>query len=204
YAALAGLQEARDRLHVTTTASITPPNALPVNGATNVIYIVSNASTVKPWDNTTNADGSYKYYFDTELCQENVLGLSHSAGVPCTGTETGYASLSGWYQVSDDSVTGSAPWNTMNLDWKWTRITMKANNMTPYPVDGNSAHTDQACWDGTHQMSAPFGASTGCSPVGGVTSFVMLTTGTGYTSVPTVTITRDPSTTTGSGATGTA
>src|SRR2546429_9849147 len=52
YAALAGLQEARDRLHTTTTGSITPPTALPVTGAANVIYIVADAATVKPWDNT--------------------------------------------------------------------------------------------------------------------------------------------------------
>src|SRR5207249_10911737 len=52
YAAMAGLQEARDRLNSTTQGAITPPTALPLLGATNVIYIVANASSVKPWDNT--------------------------------------------------------------------------------------------------------------------------------------------------------
>src|SRR5436309_12660214 len=48
YAAMAGLQEARDRLNSLTQEHITPPTALPAAGATNVIYIVANGATVKP------------------------------------------------------------------------------------------------------------------------------------------------------------
>src|SRR3954463_8945566 len=61
YAALAGLQEARDRIQPA-THNIIAPTALPTAAAANIIYILGN-STVVPWDNT-NA------YFDTELCQE--------------------------------------------------------------------------------------------------------------------------------------
>src|SRR5438552_3713360 len=88
YAALAGLQEARDRLHTTTTGSITPPTALPVSGLANVTYIVADASTIKPWDPSNP-------YFDTELCQENVLGLSHTAGAPCAGSDYASNGLNG-------------------------------------------------------------------------------------------------------------
>src|SRR5437773_3278020 len=197
YAALAGLQEARDRLHTTTTGSITPPTGLPTNGAANVIYIVADAATIKPWDPSNR-------YFDTELCQENVFGLSHTTGVPCDGSDYTSNGLNGvsWRAVKDNSLSASAPWNSTSLDWKWTRITMKGNNMTPWPVDGTSSSTAQVCWEGTHQMSTPYGTSTGCTPVGGVTSIIMVTTGTGYTSVPSVTIASVDGK--GSGATATA
>src|SRR5438270_8615860 len=56
YSALAGLQEARQRIKY--PYEITPPTSLPSTSFQNVIYIVANASTVKPWD-PTNA------YFDS-------------------------------------------------------------------------------------------------------------------------------------------
>src|SRR5438445_13861029 len=46
YAALAGLQEARERIKY--PYNITPPIALPSTGAANIIYVVSDASAVKP------------------------------------------------------------------------------------------------------------------------------------------------------------
>src|SRR5919109_897913 len=75
YAALAGLQEARDRLNGNTQDHVSLPAGLPSTGAANVIYIVSDSSVVKPWD-TSNT------YFDTELCQENVLSLMPNPGAP--------------------------------------------------------------------------------------------------------------------------
>src|SRR5712692_2490551 len=50
YAALAGLQEARDRIRATGDSTLVAPSVLPAIGQTNVIYIVSDASKVKPWD----------------------------------------------------------------------------------------------------------------------------------------------------------
>src|ERR1700756_3933817 len=64
YAALAGIQEARERIRVnsysgtTPVYSITPPFVLPSTSAANVIYIVSDATKVKPWDSTNS-------YFDS-------------------------------------------------------------------------------------------------------------------------------------------
>src|SRR5215510_3953362 len=51
YAALAGLQEARDRIQPA-TANIVAPTLLPTTLAANVIYIVADATKVKPWDPT--------------------------------------------------------------------------------------------------------------------------------------------------------
>src|SRR3954466_6520451 len=57
YAAIAGLQEARDRIQPA-THNIVAPTDLPSTSFAYVIYIVANASTVKPWDPTNT-------YFDT-------------------------------------------------------------------------------------------------------------------------------------------
>jgi hypothetical protein len=188
YAALAGLQEARQRIKY--PYDITPPFELPSTTAANIIYIVSDASTVKPWD-PTNA------FFDTELCQEDVLGLTGTPGVPCTATASGTA----WYQVFDNSQSSAGPWNlAYPLDWKWTRIQLKGNNNTPVPVNGDSTDPSQACWNGRTQMSTPTSYTTGCQPIGGVTSIFVDSHGTTYTSVPTVDITGGG----GTGATATA
>src|SRR5438132_11165914 len=92
YAALAGLQEARDRIQPS-THNIVAPTALPSLTAQNIIYIVAN-STIKPWDTPDP-------YFDTELCKEKILNLTGTSGVPCPGP---YPSGTNWYQVVDNSA----------------------------------------------------------------------------------------------------
>ena len=143
YASVSGVQEARDRIQpVNVVAQITAPLVLPALGAANVIYIVNPqpGDSVEPWD----ADNPY---FDNELCQERVLGLTGTPGVPCTSTAAG-----SWYTTVDDSQSSSAPWNfTTPLATKWTRIMLKANNMGVVPVNGNSADATQVCWDGVQQ-----------------------------------------------------
>ena len=178
YAALAGLQEARDRIQPA-THNIVAPTALPSTTAANIIYIVANYATVKPWDSSTPSP-----YFDTELCQEQVLSLTRTVGVPCPTIASGTS----WFSYVDDSLSSSAPWNlTSPLDLKWTRIELKGNNMTPVAVNGDSTSSAQTCWNGVSQMSTPTGYTTGCMPTGGVTAVTMITSGTGYTSTgPTV------------------
>src|SRR5213594_3214942 len=187
YAALAGLQEARDRIQPS-WGDIPAPTALPATSLQNVIYILSNASTVKPWDPANR-------YFDTELCQEQVMGLSGTPQVPCTTIASG----STWYKTYDHGLGGI--WNLPNpLDLKWVRITVKGNNMTPVPVNGNPGIGDQACWNGANQMSTPSTYTTGCRPKGGLTSIFVTTSGGGYSSSgPAIVITGD-----GTGATATA
>jgi hypothetical protein len=190
YAALAGLQEARDRIQPA-THNIIAPTQLPSTSLANIIYIVSNYSTVKPW----LLSGSYP---DTELCQEDVLSIPlGTPGIPCTAIASGTS----WFSYVDDSQSSSAPWNlTHPLDLKWVRIQLKGNNNTPVPVNGDATNRDQTCWTGTNQMSTPTGYTTGCHPVGGVTAVYMVTSGTGYTSTPTVNFTGGG----GTGATATA
>ena len=102
YASVSGVQEARDRIQpVNVVAPITAPLVLPALGAANVIYIVNPRSgdSVEPWDASNP-------YFDNELCQERVLSLTGTPGVPCTSTAAG-----SWYATVDDSQSSSAPWN---------------------------------------------------------------------------------------------
>ncbi len=180
YAAMAGLQEARDRIQPA-THNIVAPTQLPSTSFQNIVYIVANAASVKPWD-TTNA------YFDTELCQQQILSLTRTVGVPCTTMASGTT----WYSVVDDSLSGSAPWNITNpLDLKWVRIELKGNNMTPVAVNGDSSSAAETCWTGANEMSTPTGYTTGCRPSGGLTSVTIITSGayTAATPVPTVTLT---------------
>ena len=187
YAALAGLQEGRDRIQPA-WGDIPAPTALPATSFQNVFYILSDASIVKPWDPTNK-------YFDTELCQEKVMSLSGTTGVPCTTIASG----STWYKTYDHSLGGI--WNLPNpLDLKWVRITVKGNNMTPVPVNGDNTVADQACWNGANQMSTPSTYTTGCRPKAGVTAIFVTSSGGGYSSSgPAIVITGD-----GTGATATA
>src|SRR5436309_3676967 len=77
YASLGGLQEARDRIQPA-THNIAAPDAPPSLTEPKVIYILADSS-VAPWDTSPS-----NKYFDTELCQERVLGLSGTPGAPCT------------------------------------------------------------------------------------------------------------------------
>jgi hypothetical protein len=177
YAALAGLQEARDRIQPA-THNIVAPEQLPSTTAQNIIYIVSNYATVKPW--VIDPDNSY---FDTELCHENVLSLTApAAGIPCSTIASGTS----WFSYVDDSDVSSPWYQTHPLDLKWVRIQLKANNNTPIAVNGDATVGDQTCWDGVNQMSTPTGYTAGCQPIGPVTAVMVASSGTGYTSAPSV------------------
>src|SRR6266516_4548012 len=182
YASLGGLQEARDRIQPA-THNIAAPDAPPSLTEPKVIYILADSSVV-PW-NTSNK------YFDTELCQERVLGLSGTPGVPCT-TMVDTANTSWRTSVFDDDSL-SAPWNLVHpIDVKWTRITMKANNAGPVAVNGDTANSMQVCWTGAHQVTLPPGYGATCGPNGSIAQLTLLTQGTGYTPVPAITFSAPP------------
>src|SRR4030095_4533052 len=107
--------EARDRIQPA-THNIVAPAAEPSLSAANVIYVINprGGETVAPWDpSPTNK------LFDWELCQEKVMSLTGTFGIPCTTIASG----SSWYSVVDNSQTSSAPWNlSVPTDTKWTRI----------------------------------------------------------------------------------
>jgi hypothetical protein len=227
YAALSGLQEARDRLQPLTGDLATgglAPTALPGPNNGQVLYIVNpgpgeTAGTVAPWKATIG--GNPNPYFDKELCQENMTALGLAAGtvgVPCTAVPTNACAVAGtggggWCSYYDNSANATN-WqlkdpngNPVPLDYKWVRITLKADNSAPvYIQNAGAAAGTQVCWDGTsHQVQKPAGAGTNCwaATSGSPVSKVTLTTGgAGYSllSLPTVALTGGG----GSGATATA
>jgi hypothetical protein len=188
YAAMAGLQEARDRIQPA-TLHITPPADVPSTSAQNIVYIVNpkTGETVTPWDITSR-------YADTELCWERILSLTGTIGTPCTAIASG----SSWYRTYDDSDSSAAGvWKLTNpLDWKWVRIALKANNMAAVAANNNVATTNQVCWDGENQILLPAGYGSECVRIGSVVAVTLTNSGAGYTSAPTVTIAAPASGTT--------
>ena len=157
-AAWSGVQEARERLMPENTLphKIVPPLTLP-QGPASIIY-VTNPRSGEAIDPTV-ASGRY---FDNELCHENFAGLglaNPGIGIPCTAGPPSAAVI---YWPSDAPFTNTAG----SLDFKWVRITMKANNsahpfIPPNPalpglVTGAVAdNTIPICWDGLNQRLKP-------------------------------------------------
>ena len=235
YGALAGLQEARDRIHpmsgdlgpgtkLSTGGLSIVPTVLPSTSAANVLYLINPApgETVAPWLPTIG--GQPNPYFDDELCHEsyfvNNLGVTGvAAGTPCPATSVSVPTGNAWYTWYDNSQkqtkaggtgTGDAALmetayqlkdsngNKIPLNYKWVRIMLKADNMTPVTV--GTGNGTQVCWDGSHEQQLPAGYRTDCTPrTDGVTNITVTAPGAGYTSPPTVTITGG-----GTGATATA
>jgi hypothetical protein len=194
YAAMAGLQEARDRIRPyditlgTPDGRIPSPAGLPTLGSPNVVYIINpkTGEDIKPWDPNNR-------YRDTELCHENILGLSGTPGVPCGPSDL--PSVSTWYTVYDDSDALSSQniWNQANpLDFKWVRIQLKANNNTPVAANGVSSDTQQVCWEGERQLLLPVGYGANCMQYGSVVMIPVTSPGSGYISQPTVTVAPPP------------
>lgn len=200
YAAISALQEAKDRIQPARDDSdpdkIFLPDGLPSLAHPWIIYVVNPKpdETVAPW-NPNNT------FADTDLCHgaysKNVLGLTGTEGVPCSGS--GSLPPSGctpgttgcWYSVynnASSSYTGVFK-QAMPLNYKWMRIMLKADNMTPVPV-GTSPSGTQVCWDGHNQMPLPAGYTADCMPVGGLAKINVTNGGNGYdpSNPPTITI----------------
>ena len=235
YGALAGLQEARDRIHplsgdlaIGTNLSSgglnIVPTVLPSSSSPNVLYIINPApgETVAPWLPTIS--GKPNPYFDDELCHEayfvtNLGVTAGTGGVPCPATSASVPSGSSWYTYFDNSQMqtkggttggGSATDPTtaaymeaayqltsgstkVPLTYKWVRISLKSDNMTPVPV--SSGDSTQVCWNSNptvgvgREQLLPAGYHTDCTPpTGGITNIAITAYGSGYTSPPTVTI----------------
>ena len=220
YAALSALQEARARIHPLNgdlaTAGLVPTQT-PTTSNASVLYII-NPNTANGETVNTIAPWKYKIgsvvnpYFDQELCQEKMLGLTGTTGVACSGNSAVPSnSCTGWCSYYDNSsASANATWkltdtsgNPIPLDYKWVRITLKEDWNTPmYVPSPSSASGQQVCWDGNYQTQIPNNYSTACQTTGGnsVTGLNLTSGGTGYSSAPTVTITGGG----GSGATATA
>lgn len=195
YGAFSGLQEARERLQPVSGDMGTLLTATPTTSNNQVLYIInpSAGETVAPWDPTNP-------YFDTELCQENMLGVTGTHGVSCS--TSAIPAGTGWYQVYDNSANATAWKLGAPLNYKWVRVTLKQNTNTPTQVDPTSTTAQQVCWDGLYQDIIPTGYTSTCnSPTGNAVIGLNITSpGSGYTSAPTITITGGG----GSGASATA
>jgi hypothetical protein len=185
YSANAAIQEMRDRIQPA-TLNILPPAILPTLAAPGgVIYLINprGGEAVEPW-NLANR------YADIELCQEGLLGLTGTVGVPCTTLPN----AGGWYTVYDDSQTSAGVWQQARpLDWKWVRLTLKKNNNTAAPSNGDPNAVNQICWDGERQITLPVGYGPECNRIGSIVAVNVLDGGVNYTSAPTVTISNPPS-----------
>ena len=189
YAALAGLEEARDRINVgkTATSPVTPPAQLPsASGGT--IYIVNSyqnsAGTVvspEPWSASDP-------YFDNEYCHEFPSGYPTAAvtdpgaAIACSAAPFTGASWHGYYSGGSSAYVGSTwtsgaavPSSSPNtatreaLIFRWVRVQRKINYSTaPICANGNCASSSAApvCWNGSHE-TVPGGscAAAGLQPV---------------------------------------
>lgn len=212
YAAVAGLQEARDRIHPVfgdlAIAGYLPDNS-PDNGGY-VLYLINpnphnneTVANISPWLATVN--GQPNPYFDQELCQENMLGLAGTPGVACGSTAIPAGGCSqvggagaGWCRYYDNSANAT-PWNLTDtngnpipMDYKWVRITLKQDKNTAVyvPEWTTATGTTQVCWDGNYQSQLPAGYQSNCSLPNGskVIGLNLTASGSGYASAPTVTI----------------
>jgi Tfp pilus assembly protein PilX len=200
FAARAGIEEVRDRMIPSNgvapyniNAVLPPTNQLPSTTNQGVVYILQN----NPQNPVTMSSitSSTNPLYDDELCHDFAIGSmsqSTSPNVRCgLSGQPSLPSGSGWYNSTLTAAQGlysQAPnWNSGGvsnpLDWKWTRISVKATNSTPYCVDPSyctSATAKPVCYNGTSQV-AMTGASCsamGYNPVYLLTSLAVNATGT--------------------------
>jgi len=173
FAARAGVEEVRDRMLPTTVYatpySIAPTVATlglpPANPA--ALYVLSSGVTMTDVTNTTAPNP----YFDDELCHDLTIGSmtqSTTSNVRCTALPSG----SSWYPATQPASV--AP---VALDYKWVRVTLKANNSNPsYPVNGISSNANVACWNGTSEVTAASTLASACTALTPTASPVYLVT----------------------------
>ncbi len=206
YAALAGIEEARDRIRSDTAIPIKAPPTTPIS-TRGTIYIVNpyldaagNTVTPQPWSASDP-------YFDNEYCHEFGLGVadvtdpgvgSACSDVPFTTTTSWHGYYSGGASTyigpnwqNNTSIPSISPnTGTANaLEYRWVRIQMKTNySASPFFVDSSSNSTPAqrgtaVCWDGFREILAPSNG-TDCSltssssmPVYLLTSLAVTTSG---------------------------
>ncbi|HSB75790.1 MAG TPA: hypothetical protein VLC12_09080 [Terriglobales bacterium] len=140
FAALAGLQNVRERMMLANTAphQIVPPTSMPGSGSS-VVYVLNPAGSS---DAVTPATAGSSYY-DEQLCQEmaaeNISCPLASSNIVTT-TENGPPNLN----------------TTAALPYKWVRINRKANaSCAPYYNNGSSGTATlltQVCWNGVSEL----------------------------------------------------
>lgn len=155
FAARAGTEEARDRMLPANANTISAllPAQLP-STSSGVLYILQSGVTM---NNVTKFSGnSNPTWVDDELCHDfNYGGMTQvPANVRCSTLPAG----SSWYQ----STASVAP---LALEYKWVRVTLKANNSTAYPVNGVSTNGSQVCWNGISEVALTAASCSAMTPV---------------------------------------
>ena len=65
----------------------------------------------------------------------------------------------------------------MALDYKWVRVTLKANNSNPaVPVNGSSSNANVVCWNGTSEVTAASTSAAACNTLTPIANPVYLVT----------------------------
>jgi len=163
FAARAGVEEVRDRMLATHTSTVSAllPTQLPAAGG-KVLYVLQNGVTAA---NVTSISSSNPMG-DDELCHDFSFGgmTSTPANVRCTTLPSG----SGWY-VTTPSV---APFP---LEYKWIRVTLKANSSAPYTVDSSQPVGSQVCWNGISEVALPTGTAACTNLIPGALPVYMVT-----------------------------
>src|SRR5438128_3978974 len=163
FAARAGVEEVRDRILLANANTINAslPTALP-SGAGGVLYVLNGVSVANIKDNTSP-------YFDDELCHDFTAIGSWSESTTTNQRCTTLPSGTTWYTCvpSTCSASNSAyATSAFPLEYKWVRVTLKSNNSTTYPADGNSAsRTSAVYWNATVEKAAaggPLSVTTQC------------------------------------------
>ena len=129
--------------------------ALPSASNHSVVYILNplNGETVAPWDPNNP-------YFDTELCKENILGLAPGTAASCPVSSSSVPSGSNWYTTLNDTQTTAGIYRTDTstiptpFPFKWVRIAVKTDKMTPAYVSQAPTGDTVECWNGKHQVPA--------------------------------------------------
>ena len=133
FAALAGLQNVRERMSPASTgahAIANLPTAMPGN-TNSILYVVNPRNASDAVNLTVIQDNTNKYY-DGELCTELTgQGKACNAGSSTTAIE------------DPPSYGGASTLPAMGmLNYKWVRVNLKANGATaPYYTNGSSAAT---------------------------------------------------------------
>ena len=188
YAAIAGLEEARDRIRSNTAIPIRAPASTPTStGGT--IYIVNpyvngagNTVTPQPWS-SSDPFWDREYCHEFAVAQGGAVNTDTGVGAACADIPFGTTSWHGYHTGGASTYIGpnwqnntyvpSISPNTGTadaLDYRWVRIQVKTNYSTnPVCVNGpsiacsTSAQQGTAvCWDGFHELLAP-SAGTNCT-----------------------------------------
>jgi len=159
FAALAGLQNVRERMSPASTgahAIANLPTTMPGN-ANSILYILNPRNASDTVSLGVIQDNTQKYY-DGELCTE-LTGQGQACSVGPGSSTTAVEDPPSYGGASTVPAMGM-------LNYKWVRVNLKANGATaPYYTNNTNLSTTkgtQVCWDGSHEVLLG-GVVTACS-----------------------------------------